>query len=68
MCKYEGANANEFIALEMILDWDRKGEASKKSPVVNREVQRVGISNKAHKSVVNLIQLIYIKQVVNTME
>ncbi len=55
MCKYEGANADEFIALEMILDWDRKGEASKKSPILCREVQRVGTSNKAHKTVVNLI-------------
>src|SRR5450830_1244366 len=27
MCKYEGSCANEFIALELILDWDRRIEA-----------------------------------------
>lgn len=85
MCKYEGADANEFVALELILDWDRQVEAvakaevkpnaeavevktevkadakksqqvtMKKSPILNAEVQSVGISNKAHKIVVNLI-------------
>ena len=31
MCKYEGSSANEFIALELILDWDRKMEAVAKT-------------------------------------
>lgn len=33
MCKYEGADANEFVALELILDWDRKVEAVAKAEV-----------------------------------
>jgi len=33
MCKYEGADANEFVALELILDWDRKVEAVAKDEV-----------------------------------
>ena len=111
MCKYEGSSANEFIALELILDWDRRAEAVvktstkveaevspdtkveavvspvtikddagtkktqdlakgplKKSPILNGEIQSVGISNKAHRTVVNLIQVLYVKRVVNTME
>jgi hypothetical protein len=55
MCKYEGSDAREFVALELILDWNREGEAGKKSPILNKEVRNVGISNKAHKQVVNLI-------------
>jgi hypothetical protein len=68
MCKYEGDSAKEFIALELILDWNREGDAGKKSPVLNKEVGRVGISNKAHKKTKNLIQILYIKNTVNTLD
>ena len=49
MCQYEGDQAKEFIALELILDWNREGEEGKKSPVLNPETSKVGISNKGHK-------------------
>lgn len=68
MCKFESNKADEFVALELILDWGRKGDAGKKSPVLSKDVAKVGISNKGHKKAVNLIQLLYVKQVVNTME
>ena len=68
MCKYEGSSANEFVALELILDWAREGEAGKKSPILDKEVMRVGISNKSHKKVINLIQVLYLKKTVNVLE
>ena len=55
MCQFEGSSAQEFIALQLILDWNREGEAGKKSPVLNKDTTKVGISNKAHKKTKNLI-------------
>ena len=55
MCQYMGDSAKEFIALELILDWNREGEAGKKSPVLCKETCSIGISNKSHKKTKNLI-------------
>ncbi len=60
MCQYMGDSAKEFIALELILDWNKEGEAGKRSPVLEPLTARVGISNKAHKKTKNLIQILYI--------
>lgn len=60
MCKYMGDSAKEFIALQLILDWNREGDLAKRSPVVEKQTGRVGISNKAHKKTKNLIQILYI--------
>ena len=68
MCKYEGSCAEEFIALELVLDWDREGEEGKKSPLLDKDVSMVGISNKAHKTTTNVIQILYIKGTVNALE
>ena len=50
MVKYEGSQADEFIALELALDWNREGDEGKKSPLFDKDVSLVGISNKAHKT------------------
>lgn len=68
MCQYDGDQAKEFIALELILDWNREGEAGKKSPVLNAETSKVGISNKGHKKTKNLIQILYLLRKPNTLD
>ena len=68
MCQFEGQSAQEFIALQLILDWNREGEAGKKSPVLNKDTTKVGISNKAHKKTKNLIQVLYVKMTVNALD
>ena len=68
MVKYEGVSAEEFVALELALDWDREGEEGKKSPLLDKEISMVGISNKAHKAVTNIIQVLYIRGTANALE
>ena len=68
MVKYEGTEGREFVAIELIRDWAREGDVGKHSPILNGETKKVGISNKAHKTHVNLIQVLYIKEVINAME
>ncbi len=55
MCQYMGDSAKEFIALELILDWNKEGAEGKRSPVLEPLTARVGISNKPHKKTKNLI-------------
>lgn len=55
MCQYMGDQALELIGLQLLIDWNREGEFAKKSPVLNRDVCRVGISNKVHPKTKNLI-------------
>ena len=68
MCQFEGQSAQEFIALQLILDWNREGEAGKNSPILNKDTTKVGISNKAHKKTKNLIQVLYVKMTVNALD
>ena len=68
MVKFEGSYADEFIALELALDWDREGEEGKNSPLLDKEISMVGISNKAHKACINVIQILYIRQTSNALE
>ena len=68
MVKYEGSLADEFIALELALDWNREGDDAKKSPLFDKDVSLVGISNKAHKTTVNVIQILYVSATVNALE
>ena len=55
MTKFEGTAPEEFVCLELALDWDREGDEGKKSPLLDKDISLVGISNKAHKSCVNVI-------------
>jgi len=48
----------------MILDWNEKPD---RTPVLDKEVCKVGISNKAHPKTKNLIQILYVKSTVNVM-
>ena len=68
MTKFEGTAAEEFVCLELALDWDREGEEGKKSPLLDKDISLVGISNKAHKSCINVIQVLYIRGTVNVLE
>ena len=67
MCQYLGDSAKEFIALELILDWNREGAEGKRSPVLEEQTARVAISNKTHKKTKNLIQVLYIQAKANSM-
>ncbi len=67
MCKWESASAEGFITVELIHDWTRTGELNHKSPLLDPDTKKVGISNKAHPKTVNLIQILYLKAAVNAM-
>merc|ERR1711935_1131422 len=67
MCQYMGSSALEFIGLQMLIEWNREGENSKKTVVLNKDLSLVGISNKAHPKTKNLIQILYIKSVANVL-
>mmetsp|Transcript_15506 Transcript_15506/g.10874 ORF Transcript_15506/g.10874 Transcript_15506/m.10874 type:complete len:106 (-) Transcript_15506:56-373(-) len=104
MCRWENDQAQEFIALQLLLDFNGGNLAAKteETPVEQeqkeeeekvelaegekpKEVEKeneplpdrsilldpllstVGISNKAHKKTVNLIQILYIKTTPNAM-
>jgi len=64
-----GDSAKEFIAIELIRDWNREGEdLAKKSPVLEPMTGKVGISNKSHKKTKNLIQVLYIHNKINSLD
>ena len=67
MCKFEGNQSDEFIALALALDWEREGDKGKKSPLLNKDMVQVGISNKSHRKTVNLIQILYMTSTSNAM-
>jgi hypothetical protein len=47
----------------MILDWGRNGPLGKQTPILKRDLASVGISVKAHRMTVNLVQVLYVKGV-----
>ena len=57
---YPGDQAEEVIAMQLILDWTRAGSEGKKSPILANEITSVGISNKYHAKVKNSIQILYV--------
>ena len=59
--------AFEFIGLQMILDYNRAGDEARKTPVLDPNTSKVGISNKPHPKTKNLIQILYVKSTVNVM-
>lgn len=61
MPRYELSTGGEFVALQMILDWGRNGPLGKQTPVLKRDVVSVGVSVKAHRMTVNLIQVLYVR-------
>ena len=67
MVKFENENAMEFVALQLALDWEREGDAGKKSPILDQEISFVGISNQPHKKTGNIINVLYIKGATNAL-
>jgi len=67
MVKFESQDAMEFVALELAMDWEREGDAGKKSPILDQSVTKVGISNKPHKKTQNIINILYVKSSSNAM-
>ena len=67
MVKFEAADPMIFVATQLALDWEREGDEGKKSPLLDKEVGKVGISNKAHPKTVNLIQVLYVKNTGNAI-
>ena len=61
MPKFEVASGADFVALQLIMDFGREGPMSCRSAILNYDVTRVGISNKANRFSMNLIQVLYVK-------
>ena len=57
MYKYELTTAEQFVALQLIMDWG----AHQKSPILKRDVTKMGVSVKAHRRTGNLIQCLYVR-------
>ena len=57
MYKYELTTAEQFVALQLIMDWG----VAQRSPILRREVTKMGVSVKAHRRTGNLIQCLYVK-------
>lgn len=54
--KYMEATAEQFVALQMILDYGRV----KGTPILNKTVHSMGVSMVAHRSVSNVFQCLYV--------
>ena len=67
-----GECAKEFVAIELIRNWNREDteeeKLAQKSPILEEMTGKVGISNKAHKKTKNLIQVLFIHNKINTMD
>ena len=61
MVKFDSDDAMEFIALALAMDWEREGDAGKKSPILDPALTFVGISNMPHKKTQNIINILYVK-------
>jgi len=59
--RFEPSTGGEFVALQMILDWGRNGPLGKQTPILKKDLSSVGISVKAHRMTVNLVQVLYVK-------
>ena len=68
MCQYMSDSAWEFVGIAMLLDWDRAGDLKGKTPILNKDVSRIGISNKSHPKTKNLIQVLYVKSTLNVLD
>jgi len=51
MYKYELTSPEQFVALQLILDWG----VNQKSPILKRDTTKCGVSVKAHRRTGNLI-------------
>ena len=61
MPRFESSSGADFVALQMILDWGRNGPLGKQTPILKKDLNSVGVSVKAHRMTVNLVQVLYVK-------
>ncbi len=59
--RFELSSGADFVAVQLIMDYRTEGAMTGRSPILNPEVTRVGISNRANRFSVNLIQTLYVK-------
>jgi len=55
MMKFEDSFVQNFVALQLILDWGRPGALGFQSPILKRDVQVVGINMSAHRVCANVV-------------
>ena len=62
MCKWEGTAGEDFIALQLILDWAGRivAKGPRYSPLLDPKMTMIAISQKPHPKEVNLIQVLYV--------
>ena len=63
MCKFESQSSAEFVALELILDWDRFDGNIKNqpSPLFKPKMHKVAVSVLPHRKCMNLFQVMFVK-------
>lgn len=63
MCKFESNSAAEFVALQLILDWNKFDGSieNQPSPILKPQFNKVGISLKLHKRCMNIYQVMFVK-------
>ncbi len=66
--RFEVASGADFIAVQLIMDFAREGPFSCMSPILNFDVSRLGISNRANRATINLVQVLYVKLPILTPE
>lgn len=66
--RFEVASGADFVAVQLIMDFAREGAFSCMSPILNFDVTRVGISNRANRATINLVQALYVKLPILTPE
>ena len=55
MINWESPAADDLVATQLLLDWARDGIKKHKSPILSKSLTYIGVSNKAHKKVLNCI-------------
>jgi len=53
--RFEVASGADFVAVQLIMDFAREGAFSCMSPILNFDVTRLGISNRANRATINLV-------------
>ena len=65
-CKFEGTSGEEFVALELLMDWEglnkeAHGTEPRTSPMLNPAFTHMGLSQKPHPKTINLFEVLFVK-------
>ncbi len=60
---FNSTSGAEFVALQLILNWGRKGPGEGKSPILDKSVTSVGICMGSSQAFQNITQVLYVKGV-----